>query len=140
MEPGARYEVSGPTSVGTGVDRGDEIELSKLIDILNERFGTEFKPGDQLFFESIREDAVADSGLRQAALANTMENFGYVFRKALEGLFIDRMEQNEEIAAKFMNEDQFREAVSQHLLKEVYEKIREGTDAANDKCKNEAVY
>ena len=140
MEPGARYEVSGPTSVGTGVDRGDEIELSKLIDILNERFGTEFKPGDQLFFESIREDAVADSGLRQAAFANTMENFGYVFRKALEGLFIDRMEQNEEIAAKFMNEDQFREAVSQHLLKEVYEKIREGADAANDKCKNEAVY
>ncbi len=133
MEPGARYEVSGPTSVGTGVARGDEIELSKLIDILNERFGTEFKPGDQLFFESIREDAVADSSLRQAALANTMENFGYVFRKALEGLFIDRMEQNEEITAKFMNEDQFRDAVSRHLLKEVYEKIREGADAANDK-------
>ncbi len=133
MEPGARYEVSGPTSVGTGVARGDEIELSKLIDILNERFGTEFKPGDQLFFESIREDAVADSSLRQAALANTMENFGYVFRKALEGLFIDRMEQNEEITAKFMNEDQFREAVSLHLLKEVYEKIREEAEAANDK-------
>jgi len=124
MEPGAPYEVSGPTSVGTGVARGDNIELSKLIDILNERFGTEFKPGDQLFFESIREDAVSDSNLRQAALANTMENFGYVFRKALEGLFIDRMDQNEEIAAKFMNEDQFREAVSQHLLKEVYEKFR----------------
>ena len=133
MEPGARYEVSGPTSVGTGVARGDEIELSKLIDLLNERFGTEFKPGDQLFFESIREDAVADSSLRQAALANTMENFGYVFRKALEGLFIDRMEQNEEITAKFMNEDQFREAVSRHLLKEVYEKIREEAEAANDK-------
>lgn len=133
MEPGARYEVSGPTSVGTGVARGDEIELSKLIDILNERFGTEFKPGDQLFFESIREDAVADSSLRQAALANTMENFGYVFRKALEGLFIDRMEQNEEITAKFMNEDQFRDAVSQHLLKEVYEKIREEAETTNDK-------
>jgi hypothetical protein len=40
-----------------------------------------------------------------------------MFRKALEGLFIDRMEQNEEITAKFMNEDQFREAVSRHLLK-----------------------
>lgn len=133
MEPGARYEVSGPTSVGTGVARGDEIELSKLIDILNERFGTDFRPGDQLFFESIREDAVSDSNLRQAALANTMENFGYVFRKALEGLFIDRMDQNEEITAKFMNEDQFREAVSKHLLKEVYEKIREEAEVANDK-------
>ena len=132
MEPGARYEVSGPTSVGTGVARGDEIELSKLIDILNERFGTDFRPGDQLFFESIREDAVSDSNLRQAALANTMENFGYVFRKALEGLFIDRMDQNEEITAKFMNEDHFREAVSKHLLKEVYEKIREEAEVAND--------
>lgn len=100
------------------------IELSKLINILNERFGTQFKLGDQLFFDSIREDAVGDSTLRQAALANTMENFGFVFRKALEGLFIDRMDQNEEIAAKFMNEDQFREAVSQHLLKVVYEQIR----------------
>jgi type I restriction enzyme R subunit len=111
--------------VGTGIARGDQIELSKLIDILNERFGTQFKPGDQLFFESIQEDAVADQNLRLAALANTMENFGYVFRKALEGLFIDRMDQNEEITAKFMNEDQFREAVSTHLLKEVYGKIRE---------------
>ncbi len=128
LEEGGTHEVSGPTSVGTGVARKDEIELSKLIDILNERFGTEFKPGDQLFFESIREDAVLDSNLRQAALANSMENFGYVFRKALEGLFIDRMDQNEEITAKFMNEDQFREAVSQHLLKEVYESIR--ADAA----------
>ncbi|MDO8672896.1 MAG: type I restriction endonuclease [Dehalococcoidia bacterium] len=125
MEPGAGYEVSGPTSVGTGVAQGEEIELSKLIDLLNERFGTEFKPGDQLFFESIREDAVADSNLRQAALANTMENFGYVFRKALEGLFIDRMDQNVEITAKFMNEDRFREAVSQQLLREVYEQIRQ---------------
>ncbi len=132
LELGERYEVSGPTSVGTGIARGDEIELSRLIDILNERFGTEFKPGDQLFFESIREDAVADSSLRQAALANTMENFGYVFRKALEELFIDRMEQNEEITAKFMNEDRFREIVSQQLLKEVYEQIRE--DASVNKA------
>ncbi|MCL0047118.1 type I restriction endonuclease [Thermodesulfovibrionales bacterium] len=124
MELGDYHKVSGPTSVGTGTARGDEIELSRLIDILNERFGTDFRPGDQLFFESIQEDAVSDSNLRQAALANTMENFGYVFRKALEGLFIDRIEQNEEITAKFMNEDQFREAISKHLLKEVYEKIR----------------
>ena len=124
LEPGKDETVSGPTAVGTGVAHPDEIELSRLIDILNERFGTEFKPGDQLFFDSIREDAMADGNLRQAAIANTMENFGYVFRKALEGLFIDRMDQNEEITAKFMNEDQFREAVNQHLLKDVYEQIR----------------
>jgi type I restriction enzyme R subunit len=91
---------------------------------INERFGTDFKPADQLFFDSIREDAVVDSRLRQTALANTMENFGYVFLKALEGLFIDRMEQNEEITAKYLNEKDFQEVVGQKLLKQVYEQIR----------------
>jgi type I restriction enzyme R subunit len=124
LEPGKVEAIDGPTSVGTGAARGDEIELSKLIDILNDRFGTEFKPGDQLFFDSIREDALADTALQQAALANTMENFGYVFRKALEGLFIDRMEQNEEITARFLNEGQFRDLISRHLLRDVYEQIR----------------
>ncbi len=67
---------------------------------------------------------MADSNLRQAALANTMENFGYVFLKELEGLFIDRMDQNEEITAKYMNEKQFCDVVGRHLLKQVYEQIR----------------
>jgi type I restriction enzyme R subunit len=124
LQPGKQEPVSGPTSVGTGMVHGEDIELSKLIEILNERFGTEFKPADQLFLDSIQEDAVADANLRQTALANTMENFGYVFLKALEGLFIDRMEQNEEITAKFMNEKDFQNIVGQHLLKQVYEQIR----------------
>jgi len=116
--------ISGPTSVGTGVSHEEMIELSQLIDILNERFGTEFKPADQLFLDSIREDAAADTTLREAAMANTMENFGYVFLKALEGLFIDRIDQNEEITAKFMNEREFQEIVGKNLLKQVYEQIR----------------
>ncbi len=128
LQKGKSAEVVGPTEVGTGVKGGEKIELSKLIDLLNERFGTEFRPADQLFFDSIREDALADPELRQAALANTMENFGYVFLKALEDIFIDRMEQNEEITAKFMNEKEFRDTVGQYLLKQVYEQIRsEGT-------------
>jgi len=123
MQSGEFTPVYGPTEVGTGVSHGEQIELSQLIDILNERFGTNFKPGDQLFFDSIREDAMADSGLRQAALANTMENFGYVFLKALEGLFIDRMEQNEDITARYLNEKDFQKIVGQRLLKQVYEQV-----------------
>jgi SOS-response transcriptional repressor LexA len=53
-----------------------------------------------------------------------MENFGYVFLKALEGLFIDRMEQNEDIAARFMNDHEFQEVVGKHLLQKVYEQVR----------------
>lgn len=124
LEKGKGGEVSGPLAAGTGSGTEVKIELSQLIDILNERFGTDFKPGDQLFFDSIREDAVSDSYLREAAMANTMENFGYAFRKQLESLFINRMDQNEEITAKFMNEKEFQEAVGKFLLKQVYEQIR----------------
>jgi type I restriction enzyme R subunit len=124
LKDGGESPIFGPSEVGTAEARDLRIELSQLIDLLNERFGTDFKPGDQLFFDSIREDAVADSELQQVALANTMENFGYVFLEALEGLFIDRMEQNEEITARFFDEPEFRRVVSQSLLQEVYEQIR----------------
>ena len=124
LQAGKGGEVSGPNEVGTGISHGEQIELSRLIDILNDRFGTDFKPADQLFFDSIREDAIADSSLRQAALANTMENFSYVFLKALEGLFIDRMDQNEEITAKYLNDKDFQATVGQKLLKDVYEQVR----------------
>ncbi len=124
LEKGTGGEVSGPTSVGTGTTHDETVQLSLLIDILNERFGTEFKLGDQLFFDSIREDALADAALRQAALANTMENFNWVFSKALEGLFIERMEQNEEMTAKFMNEKDFQDEVRRSLLKQVYDQVR----------------
>ena len=131
LEKGQGGEIPGPTSVGTGVDHDKIIELSELIDILNERFGTEFKPGDQLFFDSIREDAVADDKLRQAAVANTMENFSYVFLKALEGIFLNRMEQNEEITAKFIDQEDFRNLVGRVLLKQVYEQIRTEAQASS---------
>jgi len=129
MDKTGTYPVDGPTEVGTGAVHKEEIRLSRWIDILNERFGTEFRPGDQLFFDSICEDAMADDQLKQAALANTMENFGFVFYKSLENLFIDRMDQNEEITAKFMNEDGFRKAVSKHLLTTVYKSFHENRTA-----------
>ena len=128
LRTGQMASISGPTSRGMGLDHAVKIKLSQLIDILNERFGTSFKPGDQLFFDSIKEDAVADPDLQQSAMVNTKENFNYVFKKALENLFIDRMDQNEEITAKFLNEKEFREIVSQDLLEQVYEQIRSRRD------------
>ncbi len=125
LDQGENVPVTGPTAVGTGKAKDTQVELSKLIDTINERFGTDFTQADELFFHQLREEAIADEELRQAATANTMDNFRYVFVKALEGLFIDRMEQNEEIFAKYMNDADFRKVVSEHLLKQVYEQIRE---------------
>jgi type I restriction enzyme, R subunit len=68
--------------------------------------------------------------LRQAALANPIDAFKFVFDKALQGLFIDRMEQNDEITTKFLNDESFSQAVTAKLREEVYEQIR--AEAAGD--------
>lgn len=129
LPTGEVSEVKGPTSVGTSKNNQTTVELSRLIDLINDRFGTDFTPADELFFNQIREEAVADESLRQAATANTIDNFRFVFEKALEGLFIDRMEQNEELFARYMNEPDFQRIVAEHLLKQVYDQIRDESAA-----------
>jgi type I restriction enzyme, R subunit len=110
----------GPTAVGTG--QADElVQLSTLVDKLNERFGTEFTPADQLFFDQIRETAIVNDQLRQAASVNTIENFRPVFMNLLDSLFIERMEENEEITMKVVSPGEFRELAAESLLKVIYQ-------------------
>ena len=66
--------------------------LSRLIDVVNERFGTDFTQADQLLFDQIVETAIADEGLREAAAVNPDDKFKLVFRNLLEQLFADRMD------------------------------------------------
>lgn len=119
--------VSGPGEVGTGKAKASKAHLSELIDNLNERFGTDFNPSDQLFFDAVREDAVSREDVRQAAQANTLKNFAFVFQDVLKDLFTKRVAQNEDIAKRFMNEGDFQEAVSDYLLQQVYEQARGDT-------------
>jgi type I restriction enzyme R subunit len=125
LKSGEANSIKGPTDVGTGKAEDEEIRLSELIEILNERFGTEFTQADQLFFDQIQEEAIANEGLRQAATVNTVDDFRYVFSKAFEGLVIERMEGNEEIFSKLMSDEEFRKMASEHLLHKVYSSINQ---------------
>ena len=125
LREGEAEPLKGAGDVGTGTSHEEFVDLSLLINLLNERFGTDFKPADQLFFDQIREEAASNETLRQAAKVNTLDNFKFVFDKALEGLIIDRMEGNEEIFTRLMNDKGFHRVASEYLLKQVYEQIRE---------------
>jgi type I restriction enzyme, R subunit len=46
-----------------------------------------------------------------------------VFDRILESLFIERMEINEDLFARYMNDPEFKEIVSQWLGQQVYERI-----------------
>ena len=122
---GEETSVSGSTDAGGGQKELDLEELSTIIDHVNERFKTDFTKADELFFDSVREDAFNDEGVRNAAKVNTLDGFSYVFNKKIEDLFVDRMEQNEVLTSKFLNDGDFKKVVSEYLMKQVYEKIRE---------------
>ena len=109
--------------------------LSQLIDRVNERFGTDFNQADQLFFDQIVEAAVTDDGLRQAAAVNPEDKFHLVFRNLLERLFVERMDQNEEIFVRYMNDRVFRDVVTAWMASEAYRRLRasatESSETAN---------
>lgn len=120
---GKAQPLDGPTEVGSGLMRKEEVPISKLIDVINERFGTDFNEADQLFFDQIVEEATRDDSLRQAAEVNPLEKFQLVFNQVLESLFIERIEMNEELFTKFMNDPEFQEIVSQGLGEKVFTRI-----------------
>jgi type I restriction enzyme R subunit len=121
---GEAKRLDGPAEVGSGLARTETVSLSQLIDLLNERFGTEFNQADQLFFDQIVETAMADAGLKRAAEVNPADNFALVFKQMVETLFMDRMEQNEDIFVRYMNDKPFQKAVTDWMATEAYRKLR----------------
>jgi type I restriction enzyme R subunit len=69
----------------------------------------------------IREEGVGDEALEQAALANEMDALKLVFDKALDGLLIDRFNQDQAITARFLDENEFRAFMGRYLLKQAYD-------------------
>ena len=124
LQHGEARPLDGPTEVGSGLARPQPMPLSQLIDIVNERFGTDFNQADQLFFDQIVEAAMADDGLRQAAAVNPGDKFELVFKSLLENLFVERMDQNEEIFVRFMNDASFQKLVTAWMASEAYRRLR----------------
>ena len=84
------------------------------------------RPKYQLFFEILEffeSAAMRVDSLQQAAQANAIEKFQLVFRQVLESLFIERMDMNEDLFARFMNEPEFQEVVAKGLGQKVYERL-----------------
>ncbi len=86
-EGDAQY-VKSPTDVGTGKAKDEKAPLSEIIEVLNERFGTQFTEEDRLFFQQIKERAVQDDRVVQTALANPLDKFELGIRKLIEDLMI----------------------------------------------------
>ena len=122
---GEEPALDGPTEVGTARRaEPEEVKLSEIIDILNERFGTDFTKADQLFFDSVVAEAKADEEVQQRAAANPLDNFALAMKDKLRDAIIDRMEQNEEIATRYLNEPDFESVAFEELVRRIYQELR----------------
>ncbi len=124
LAEGDAHALDGPKEVGTGEVHEESVPFSQLIDVVNERFGTDFNQADQLFFDHIVEAAMADDAMRQAAAVNPKDKFELVFRSLLDQIFIERMDQNEAIFQRYMNDDSFQDTVRDRMADEAYERLR----------------
>jgi type I restriction enzyme R subunit len=118
--------LKGLTDVGTRRAEDKEVQLSELIQVLNERFGTEFKEADRLFFEEVVAQAKEDPDVRLRAEANAFDNFALSMRQKFEDAMVDRMERNESIVSRFLNDPEFRELISRELARRIYGELRAG--------------
>ena len=123
MESRGVYELEGGGQAGIRLTKEEEANLSEIIDVLNKKFHTEFNTADKLFFDQIEEELVVHAGLKEQAQNNPMENFKFGFEELFLDKLIARMEQNQDIFTKMMDDKEFGDVVKGYMLKKVYERL-----------------
>lgn len=120
---GEDYGVKSPTDVGSSKAKEEKAPLSEIIEVLNDRFGTNFTEEDRLFFEQIKEKAANTPEVVRLRQANPFDKFQLGLRQMLEDLMIQRMNENDKIVSRYMDDKTFEDAAFAVLSKVIYETI-----------------
>jgi type I restriction enzyme R subunit len=118
-------ELDGLSEAGIKREKEEKAALSEIIDLLNERFGTEFEEADKLFFDQIETELMQDETLQTQARANKIDTFKYAFEELFLSKLIDRMDQNQEIFEKILEDKAFGSLVREWMMKKVYGRLNE---------------
>jgi type I restriction enzyme R subunit len=111
---------------GGGQRHEPDIEpLSQIVETLNERFGLKLDERDQLLFDQFEETWVADPEIAAQAKANTPENFRLVFDRTFLNTVVGRMDDNEAIFKKILDDPDFRDTLMDLYANRVYSRARE---------------
>jgi len=123
LQEGAAAPVHGPVEVGMVKVKPEKELLSRVIDVLNEKFATDFTDADQLFFDQIEAKMYEDATLREQALNNTEEQFSYGFSRAFMDKAADRYDENETIFNRLVEDERFQSVVKEIICKKVYKRF-----------------
>jgi type I restriction enzyme R subunit len=121
-------EVRSFSGAGQGSQQELDLEhLSSIVEILNDRFGTDLTDTDKLLFDQFEAGWIADVELADQAHNNSLDNFRLVFDKKFLQTIITRVDTNDEIFKKILDDEDFRATLGEFYLRKVYEQLRTGS-------------
>lgn len=118
-------ELSGISEAGLKRAKDEEALLSEIISVLNDRFGTEFDEADKLFFDQIETELMEDETLQTQARVNKIDTFKFAFNDKFIDKLIGRIDQNQEIFEKIIEDKMFGDLVKELMMKKIYKKLNE---------------
>jgi len=127
LSPGDDGEqtLTGFTGGGRGAQSAPEMALlDQIIAAINERLGGNLTEADKVWVQQSFEYAAEQPHIRQAATANTEENFGYVFDKDFEGMVLDRHDANADLITRVFKDTETTAFFTALARKFVYEMAR----------------
>lgn len=119
------FGIEPTTEAGISRPKDEKDKLSNIIKFLNEKYGTDFNDADRLFFEQIEEELYQDEDLKKRALNNPLDNFKYAFEEVFINKLIERMDSNQEIFDKIMENTEFKNDVKDWLTQKIYQRFNE---------------
>ena len=116
LESAIGGSLAAPAEVGAGRNEDAPVRLSQVVQLLNDRFGTNFTATDELFWQQVRDDALANQNLQQAGAANTRHDFACALYQHLEELVVNRMDRNGTQAGMFFENPEVRSVIQNWML------------------------
>jgi type I restriction enzyme, R subunit len=103
-------------------------QLSRIVEVINDRFGLDLGEADQLLFDQFEETWATDETLAARARTNTFENFRLVFDRTFIETVVKRMDQNADIFKRILDEPEFQRTVLDYYAERLYERLRAAHD------------
>jgi type I restriction enzyme R subunit len=76
-----------------------------------------------LFFEQIEAELMDDETLQSQAKVNKIDTFKYAFNDKFIDKLISRMDQNQEIFEKILEDKEFGDFIKQLMMTRIYKKL-----------------
>lgn len=123
LKKGEGGALTGPTGTGTGGTKTPTEKLSTIIQVINEKFGTEFDAQDLV--DGVVAQLTGDAGLQQAAKVNDKSGFKVPFVEALDDALVERHAKHGDFINKVFEDEGLGAFFRALMLDRVYGRLRE---------------